>query len=270
MNIELTATIVTYRNDPPVLSNTINSFLSTDLSVKLYLVDNSPNEELKGLCDDSRVEYINTGANIGFGSGHNVILKQKEKLGKYHLILNPDIIIKKGTLEALVDYLSKNEAVGAVMPKILNTDDTVQFLPKLFPHPLNLLLRFMPWQSRRAKAIDDRYMLSNVSKTEPYDIGIVSGCFMLVRSEVFSEMRFDERFFMYFEDFDLSRRIGRHYELKMCPQVSVYHDYERGSHKSFFLFKTMLISMIKYFNKYGWLFDSERRLKNKELYNRVK
>lgn len=265
MRYDLTASIVTYRNDPQVLTIAFQSFLDSGLNIRLYVIDNSLNRDVEQLCDDERVEYIYTGSNLGFGSAHNLVLKNQDKLGGYHLILNPDIAIPQGTLEVMFDYAKEHQEVGMMMPRVLNVDGSVQYLPKLFPHPMNLVLRFVSPLKNIFPKMDERYMLSGANYTQPLEVSIVSGCFMFVRRECLMEYVFDERFFMYFEDFDLSRRIGEKYKLMMLPQVQIYHDYERGAHKSFFLFKTLVSSMIKYFNKYSWCFDRYRNQKNKEI-----
>lgn len=267
MSFVITASIVVYNNDLKQLEEAISSFLDSSLKLHLYVVDHSPTTWARSLCNDHRVTYIHTGENMGFGAGHNIIMKDHDKLGAYHLVLNPDIKINKHTLSTLVGYLDKNKDVACAMPQILNSDNTEQLLPKCYPNPLNLFVRFFPALKKLAAGFDRRYVLADISKEKPYQVGIVSGCFMLIRSEVFKKEVFDERFFMYFEDFDLSRRINRSWRLMLVPEVSVYHNYERGAHKQFFLFKTMLISMFKYFNKYAWFFDGERKRVNRKLQN---
>lgn len=250
-----------------MVSEAISSFLATSLRVKLYLVDNSPNENLKALCDDERIEYHHTGANIGFGAAHNIILQQADKLGTYHIILNPDIVINKGTLEGLVAYMDKHADVGGVNPKITFADGDVQHLPKLYPSPFDLIIRFVPFLNRCFEGLERRYTLADVNQNVPFEVSIISGCFMMIRSSYFPAFSFDERFFMYFEDFDLSRRLAQKSRLMMVPHVSVIHHYERGSRKSWFLFKTFILSMIKYFNKYSWVFDRYRKAFNKKILN---
>ena len=105
---EITATIVTYRNPDSILLKTINSFLNTKVEVRLYIIDNSPTDRLRNICNDPRVEYIFMNSNNGFGAGHNVILRNASKMGKYHLVLNPDVFFEKGTLEKLYDYMENN------------------------------------------------------------------------------------------------------------------------------------------------------------------
>jgi GT2 family glycosyltransferase len=66
---------------------------------------------------------------------------------------------------------------------------------------------------------------------------------------------------MYFEDFDLSRRFAKVSQLIYFPYIEVIHEYQRGAAKSRKLFIIFAKSMIKYFNKWGWFFDTERRKK---------
>ncbi len=263
--IIVSATIVTYNNTESVLLKTINSFLNTSLDVTLYIVDNSPNDSIRNLCSDERIDYKYVGNNIGFGAGHNIILKQKEKLGVYHLILNPDIFIPEKALAKLIEYYNINPEIGMLSPRILYPDNTVQYLPKSLPIPLNLVLRFFPILEKVFPKLAKNYTMENANYDKPLKLAMLSGCFMIVKSDKIEDIAFDERFFMYFEDFDFSRRIGERYDLVMNPSIHIYHDYERGAHKSYFLFKTLIMSMIKYFNKWGWIFDKTRSIKNKEM-----
>ncbi|OFX75054.1 MAG: hypothetical protein A2W97_13070 [Bacteroidetes bacterium GWE2_40_63] len=265
MQYQVTATIVTFNNDHSILRKTIDSFLETTMECFLYIVDNSPNRSIESLCNDDKIEYIFAGCNKGFGFGHNIILRQKEKLGKYHLILNPDIVIPKGVLEELVGYYENNPEIGMLTPRIFFPDDTIQYLPKILPIPLNLIIRFLPFLQPFFRKRADNYILKNAKYDEPFKIGILSGCFMLVKTDKLKDHLFDERFFMYFEDVDFSRRIGMENDLVMYPFVHVYHDYGRGAHQSYFLFKIFLNSLLKYFNKWGWVFDGYRRQKNKKI-----
>jgi len=265
MSYQITATIVTYKNNQDILKKTINSFLNTNLKVKLYIVDNSPLKKIAYFYRNEKIEYIFLGSNHGFGFGHNTILKQKNNLGKYHLILNPDIVIPQGALEELYNFYEKNPQIGMLTPRILFPDNSIQYLPKILPIPLNLVIRFVPILNFFFRKRADRYILKDSKYDKPFKIGILSGCFMLVKTDKLGDKLFDERFFMYFEDVDLSRRIGESFDLVMYPHVHVYHDYGRGAHQCFSLFKIFLSSLFKYFNKWGWIFDKYRRIKNKEI-----
>lgn len=265
MEYNITATIVTFCNDLPVLKKAIQSFLDTDLSVKLYIVDNSPTNKIKTLCSDGRIEYLINTANIGFGAGHNKILNCHEKLGGFHLILNPDIYYERGTLEKLYLYMNDNPDVGLLMPKVLYEDGSHQYLPKLFPTPLDLLVRRLPFPDSMKNKVNNRYEMRFANYKEPFEIPIASGCFSMINSEIIREgFKYDESFFMYFEDFDFSRRVGQHYKIVCYPLAIVYHVYGRGAHNNLRLLRIFIQSMVKYFNKWSWFFDRERKIRNSE------
>ena len=261
----VSATIVTYKNDFIELEKTINSFLNTSLPVRLYVVDNSPTDEIKQLCLDDRIEYCFMNANIGFGAGHNVILKDKTKLGEYHIILNPDIYWEKGVIEELYEYMNKNADIGNIMPKILYPNGEVQYLCKLLPKPINWIGRILiPFKSIKDR-LDYMFEMRFTDYNEIMDVPYLSGCFMFLRKETIIKVGFfDEGIFMYGEDTDLNRRIRQFYRTVYYPKVSIVHNFAKGSHKEWRLFKIHVKAAIYYFNKWGWFFDKERRIINRK------
>lgn len=99
------------------------------------------------------------------------------------------------------------------------------------------------------------------------EVPYLSGCFLFIPRHVITEIGvFDEGIFMYGEDTDLCRRVGRKYKTMFYPEVFVYHHFRKGSHKNLRLFKIHVKAAIYYFNKWGWFYDSERR----EINNRIK
>ena len=102
------------------------------------------------------------------------------------------------------------------------------------------------------------------------EVPALSGCFMFLRVDVLKKVgMFDERYFMYAEDLDLCRRIGEVSHTMFYPAVSVYHAYEKGSYKNKKLLKYHICSVIKYFNKWGWMFDAKRTHKNRECLRKL-
>jgi len=267
MQYQVTATIVTYNNDKSILLKTINSFLFTSLNVKLFIVDNSPSTSLKDLCVDKRIEYFSSGCNKGFGAGHNIILKQYGILGKYHIVLNPDIYFEKGQLEKMVDYMDKNSLVGLLMPKIIYPNGNLQYLCKLLPTPRDWIFRrflsFLPTTQKRDEMFELRFTKYDKEMNIPY----LSGSFMFLRSSIIEEIGlFDEGIFMYGEDTDLSRRIHKRYKTIFFPEAVVTHEFQKASHKSVRLLWIHIKAAIYYFNKWGWLFDKDRsKINNRVL-----
>ena len=91
------------------------------------------------------------------------------------------------------------------------------------------------------------------------NVPFLSGCFMFLRNESLKQTGlFDERFFLYAEDTDLSRRIHECYQTLFYPEVAITHIHARGSYKSFDLTLQNLKSAFQYFNKWGWFFDADR------------
>jgi GT2 family glycosyltransferase len=268
----LTATIVTYMNNPSQLLKTINSFLMTKLDVHLYIVDNSPENDLKGIISDDRITYIYMGSNKGFGAGHNVILRCPEKMGKYHLILNPDIYFEVGVLECLYDYMEANIDVGNVMPRVIYPNGELQYLCKLLPSPLEWVGRiFIPIRKIKDR-INYSFEMRFTNYNEEMNVPYLSGCFMFLRKSVIEDIGvFDEGIFMYGEDTDLNRRIYKKYRTMYYPMVTIIHAFERGSHKKLHLFWIHVKAAIYYLNKWGWIFDKERReinTRTKEIYSK--
>jgi hypothetical protein len=171
----------------------------------------------------------------------------------------------------MIDYMNQNNDVGMMMPQILNIDGTLQHLPKLLPNPLSILLRKFKRPQNYYQKFIDKYELRFVEKDKIYNAPILSGCFTLLNLDAIKKVgMYDDAYFMYFEDWDLSRRIHSRYKTIYFPKVSVYHGYESGANKSSKLFKIFVNSAITYFNKWGWLFDSEREKINNDALSQFK
>lgn len=264
--IEISASIVLYHNKKEQLIKTINSFFETSLKVKLYLVDNSSNSNLKELSKiDNRIEYIFNNANLGYGTAHNIAIKKSiDDKVSYHLILNPDIYFEKGVLEELLNYMELNKDVGNIIPQIKYPNGEKQYLCKLLPTPLDLIFRrFIPsknWKEKR----NIKYELKWTNYNNIMNVPSLSGCFMFLRTSVLKDIGlFDEKIFMYLEDTDLNRRIYSKYKTIFYPKVEIIHEYAKESYKNKKLLKFHIESAIYYFNKWGWIYDKERKLINK-------
>lgn len=264
---KITASIVLYMTEPSELKKAVESVLSNVQDIKLYLVDNSPTNDLRIFGNfDSRIEYMHNPANPGFGASHNAAIeKAMEAQSKYHFIVNPDIYFKDDVISSMVEYMENDTTIGMMMPQVLNEDGSIQNLPKLLPTPLSVLWRKIKKPGRVYQKFINRYELRQVPSGMIYTAPILSGCFTVLNMEAIKKVgAYDDAYFMYFEDWDLSRRMHQHYKTIYYPLVSVYHVYISGANKSLKLFKIYISSAITYFNKWGWFFDFERKLINKK------
>lgn len=272
---QLNGSIVLYHTDENIAARAIKSFLQSSLSRTLFLIDNSKKDGLRKLEKlDSRIKYIFTGKNLGYGKAHNIALKRSiESNVKYHLILNPDVYFEKGVLEKLYEFMEGNSDVGLVMPKVLYPDGALQYLCKLLPTPFDLFRRRLLNFDVFKKLNEKRNFIFELRFTEYkeiMDVPFLSGCFMFIRTEVLKQIGiFDERFFLYLDDTDLSRRIHKISRTVFYPYVHIYHEWGRGSYKSFKLFFYHIKDAFSYFNKWGWVFDKERVLINRSILEKL-
>ena len=260
--MKLSASIVLYNTKIDELKKVINSYFAYKGEKQLFLVDNSPNDNLREIAKiyPNDVFYIFNNENMGYGKAHNIAIKKSiEQNLPYHIILNPDIIIEEGTLEKLTSYLERHPDIGNIMPKIIYPNGELQYLCKLLPSPIDLIFRrFIPFKKWK-DTINKRYELHAFEYDKIMNIPNLSGCFMFLRTKALKKIGlFDENIFMYLEDIDLNRRIHSQYKTIYYPDATVIHEHQKESYKSKKLLKAHIKSAIYYFNKYGWFFDKER------------
>lgn len=270
--IVISASIVLFRTDENILRKTIDSIKSCNLDSQLYLIDNSSTNILESIATSFKIQYFHIPSNPGFGAAHNIAIHKAIAAGSnYHFILNPDIFFNEDVITPMIENMINNKNVGMMMPQILNLDGSVQHLPKLLPTPLSILLRKFKKPNTIYQKFINQYELRFVPQNLIYNAPILSGCFTLLNLKAIKEIgMYDDKFFMYFEDWDLSRRMHKKYKTIYFPKVSVYHGYESGANKSGRLFIIFIKSAITYFNKWGWFFDSERSKLNKVALDQFK
>ncbi len=247
---------------------------------KIYLLDNtepsySPKDGLtaqavlqqRGLTAQAvsrKLRYMPTGENMGYGRAHNIALRESAYYRtELHLVMNSDIRVKAEDIDAMHDWMLMHPEVGQLMPKVLNPDGTQQYLAKRLPAPIDVFgRRFLPaWMIARRNR---RYELRDMDLEKPVNAPYLSGCFMLLRTKAAVEAGlFDERYFMYPEDMDLTRTIHRNYLTLYYPAWTIVHAHARSSYKNKHMLRVHIRNMCLYFNKWGWLFDRERKLFNR-------
>lgn len=237
---------------------------------KLYLIDNSPLPltEIEQMVQSfQKSEYLFSGKNLGYGRAHNIALKKSiSDQIEYHLVVNADVEFTSDTIRRLCDFMNSDSDIALLSPKIYYPNGDVQYLCKVLPTPADLFgRRFLParWTAKR----QERYELRQSGYNKIMNLPYLSGCFMFLRVEALLDVGlFDERYFMYPEDIDLTRRLHRKYKTLFYPEVSVIHHHERASYKSLRMTLIHIWNMCRYFNKWGWFFDYERNEVNKKVF----
>lgn len=265
----MTASIVTYKTPPDELRECLKSLQSPEVGT-IYVVDNSSRPELEEVCrEDARVIYI-PNKNTGYGSGHNMAIRRAMDEGsEFHLVLNSDVEFIPSVIDRLIAYMRENPDVGVLQPRITYPSGKPQYTCRLLPTPANVFFRrFLPPVGH---ILDRRYLIRDYDHTYPISVPSLQGSFLLLRSEALKECgMFDERYFMYCEDIDLTRRIHMRYRTVYYPGESIRHVHRAASYHSMKMLGIHIVNMIRYFNKWGWLFDSERGRMNKAVLRKAR
>lgn len=248
--VDLSICIVNY-NDCDLILNLLKDIykFTASITFDVFVVDNKSSDNSVEMIKKEFpfVNLIESNVNLGFGAGNNLPISNLNS--RYHAVINPDIALRSNVFKVLIDYMDFHPEVSLVSPKILNSDLSEQFLPKKRPSLYYMMGRFSKY-GKFFQHIRADYTRSDEAFSEPAEIDFCTGCFMLMRTEIFKKLGgFDQEFFMYLEDADLSYRLQRYGKLMFYPSESVVHQWERTSAKSF---KYLLIhgkSLITYFRK---------------------
>ena len=274
--LDLTITIVSYHNEADVKAAvaSIEAFTPDSITKRIYIVDNAKEADSLSASFDasytgmktgeyqlaeleeqySDVIYLPTGKNLGFGGGHNYVLDRLDS--KFHAIVNPDIILKEDVFSKLLSFM-EDESIGMCVPRLLDEEGN---LLAVYRRELTVWDMFLRMFLKRAceknawcKKRFSYHTMQDMDYSKPFDVPFAQGSFLVIRTELFQRLGgFDERFFLYMEDADLCKRVNKKSRLCYCPDASVIHKWERGSHKSKKLLKLHMQSMFRYFCKWGW------------------
>ncbi|WP_242540127.1 glycosyltransferase family 2 protein [Trinickia mobilis] len=266
---DLSVSIVVYRPDIEELRRTLSSLQvaittararRSELTARVYLVDNggmpdlSTSVELLRRHDIACVRLSGHG-NVGYGRGHNIAISQADS--RYHLVLNPDIDLDGESLARAFDFIDRHPDAGLLTPHIGGDDGRIQYLCRRYPTLLDLFVRgFLPGNLRKLFEYRlARYEMRNVINERDivWDPPIVSGCFMLFRTDVLKKLDgFDSRYFLYFEDYDLSLRTHEVARIAYVPTVRVIHHGGGAAKKGRAHIKMFVASAFRFFNRFGW------------------
>ena len=265
------ATVVTFHSDPVLLERALRSLAGALAhartagvvgTARVFVVDNGDERSLESARAVARVFDPAAGAievaggqgNVGYGRANNLVLPRLAS--DVHLVMNPDVELDAGAIVAAVRALEADPAVGLVAPDVRGDGGERQYLCKRYPSVWVLFLRgFAPAPMRRAFAASlDRYEMRDVIGSNAYaPVPLASGCFMVMRTELFRKLGgFDPRFFMYFEDYDLSLRVGREARVAFVPEARIVHHGGEAARKGPQHVSWFLRSAWRFFATHGW------------------
>lgn len=206
---------------------------------------------------EGMIKLIKSEKNLGFGGGNN--LGAKNAHGKYILILNPDIFVNEDSVQKMVDYMEKHHDVGILGPKLVYPDGTVQDSCRRNMKFSDLIvkrtfLRRLPGFKKRV----DKYTMEDFNHRDVKEVDLLVGACFLMPRKIYEQIGgFDERYFLFMEDFDLCREVkalGK--KVVYFPEVEVTHNHKRLSGGNIFtllqkkVFWIHLQSAAKYFWKW--------------------
>lgn len=154
--------------------------------------------------------------NVGFGSGHNTVLPQLDSV--YHFVVNPDITLDDDAVSKLCAWMDAHPDVVMATPRLLFPDGAEQYTAKRRPSFLALLARQIPLPF--LKGVERHYLMQDEDLSRPQEIEFCTGCFFVMRTEAFRRMGgFDEGYFMYVEDADITRKAQEYGKVMYVPEA---------------------------------------------------
>jgi GT2 family glycosyltransferase len=196
------------------------------LAYEMIIVDNHSRDTDEGTLrrNFNQCQVIINHTNRGFAYGCNQGMVKAR--GRNIALVNPDIILANGCLSLLSRYLDSHPDVGAVGPQLLNKDGSIQISCRRIPDLFSLFAESSGLSAAFSKTrFFGKYHMSNWAHNEERDVEQLMGaCLMLRKSVVESLGLFDERYFMYFEEVDLCKRLlDHHYRIRYLPQAQAMH-----------------------------------------------
>ena len=229
--------------------------LPSEIGYAVVVNDHHPGEPIDRL--QAKAEcWLPNSDNPGYGRAVNRLIASLEVLPEYLGVLNTDLSWQEGTFSALMSWLKLHPDVALAAPQIIDENRSVQKLCKRNPTILGLFSRrFVPdWlKPQWLKRYDRWYVMSDHDYLQPFDVPYLSGCCMLMRSDAFCNAGgFDERYFLYLEDADLTRSLKKEGRCVHLPIAEVVHHWGRGNYRNLRLMLVNLASSWHYFHKWGW------------------
>ncbi|KZR84306.1 glycosyltransferase family 2 protein [Synechococcus sp. MIT S9504] len=237
--------------------NTCLRSLPATIGYAVVVNDYLPGEPIDLLAENADSWLCNSD-NPGYGRAVNRLVKTLPNIPKYLGVLNTDLQWTKGTFATMTSWMDQNPDVVLAAPQILDPLGNEQKLCKRNPTVLGLLSRrFIPdwFKPGWLKRYDRWYVMADSSYDDQFDVPYLSGCCMVMQSKPFLQSGgFDERYFLYLEDADLTREMSLWGRCQHFSSAYVVHSWGRGNYKSLRLMVVNVQSAWRYFCKWGWTF----------------
>ncbi len=255
--MKLSIIIVNY-NVKYFLEQCLNSILDSNITFtyEIFIVDNNSTdgsiEYLKSKYKYKNIHLIENKTNPGFSKANNQAIVLAK--GKYILLLNPDTIIGENTLQNVCHFMDSQPISGAIGVKMIN--GLGQFLPESkrgFPYPWASFCKIFGLASLFPKSsLFGGYNLLYLDENNTHQVPILAGAFMMIRKEAFDKAGlFDEDFFMYGEDIDLSYRIQQAgYKNYYLPECIIHYKGESTDKNDSQYMNAFYGAMRIFYNKY--------------------
>ncbi len=221
---ELSTLIVTW-NSQATIRDCLDSINKNcqNLSPEVLVWDNASKDETVKVIktDFPQVKLFQSERNLGFAGGNNALVDKADS--EFILFLNPDTVIMNDSVNRMLKYIKENNTVVALGPKLLYTDNSFQLSYARFPNlRTELFTKIYQRSTNQKRSWVLKYLERNSSKTKEVDW--VSGACLLTRREVLNSVgKFDENFFLYFEDADLCYRMKSKGKIIYFPEAQVMH-----------------------------------------------
>ncbi|PIR94661.1 hypothetical protein COT97_00170 [Candidatus Falkowbacteria bacterium CG10_big_fil_rev_8_21_14_0_10_39_11] len=258
IDMDLSIVILNYKSKR-LVRNCIRAIKESNLQVdfEIIVVDNDSRDnivnDLSQYAPD--VKFVSSAKNIGMGGGNNIGIKVAS--GKYIIVMNPDIFVFKDSLQLLYNFIHQNPDIGLAAPRLLNPDRSLQHTCYEWYGSLTPLYRrtFLGRMKFAQKDLD-RFIMKDFDHQSIRDVSWCQGSCFIVSKKVFDQVGlFDDRFFMYFEDTDLCRRMwNNNFRVTYVGTIEVIHMHMKMSRGGLLqLFTNKLTRMhISSWMKYSW------------------
>ena len=268
----LSVGFVTWHTPKDVLASFLDSLAEavetlvrrTPMPVSIYAICNDAPQDIQAVealiqscaqgADEVTWHFIEGHGNIGYGAAQNLAIRRTE--AEFHLMCNPDLIMAPDVLVEAVRFLKASSGAVLAAPQGFDAEGRYARLAKRSPTLLALALRALsvePSNGLLGRRVATYVCDEALPAEAPAPIELASGCFMVARTAALKAIDgFDEGYFLYFEDFDLCRRLASHGGIYELPTAKITHYGGHTARRGLVRTLRFARSGYRYFNRYGW------------------